>query len=81
VKPYKDDLYIVVIVSEPRLVNNARLHATVAFTKDDIYDWQLSEASRNFVTGAYTICASLDLENEDDVAYMTDEGFQCEGTK
>ncbi len=77
VKPYKENHYIGVIISTPRLVSNVKYGQTIAYVKDDIFDWQLQEKDTGIINGAFTICAMLNTDNKQDAEYIAKGGFQC----
>jgi len=60
VQEYKD-LYIGVIISEPRLLSDIKHGVTIAFRASDIYDWQLSEKQTGKIFGAFLACATSHL--------------------
>ena len=77
VKPYDQKYLMGVLISKPRLVKNYKYGETIGFLPADIYDWQLRNKKTGVISGAYTICAMLNTNSHDDMAYFKENNFGC----
>lgn len=66
-----EDMYVGVIVSEPRLLTDTQHGETIGFHSFDIHDWQLIERGSGRVVGAFLACAT----SSD--SYLNENKFNC----
>lgn len=78
---YNNEFLMGVVVSKPILVTNVKYGATVSFKKTDIYDWEYYDESSKMRFGAFSTCALLKQNNEEDAKYIRDRGLQCKPGK
>lgn len=77
VQKYNEKFYIGYVISTPRLVKNVKKGATIGYKAVDIFDWQHYDKNKKITYGAFTTCALLNPESQEDKENIKRNGLQC----
>ena len=77
VQKYNEKFYIGYVISTPRLVKNVKNGATIGYKVADIFDWQHYDKNKKITYGAFTTCALMNPESQEDEENIKKDGLQC----